>query len=259
MEDILASIRRIIADDQSRSLATASNAYRRAASLNVTPPPLPLTRLDEAELPAVKADVPSPFAALQDGPDFAAASSTSPGDAPARDEVEVDAPVLVARSAAQPHLNPPALPPTVEDDLSVIADIVNAGAASILNQPAPIAETAMTPVMDLTPEPDKSEAEPVVLSLHGFEAQPLPDRPEEAQQAAPATEPLVSPGVGASIEHSFQALATSVFLQNTASVEAMTRDMLRPLLKTWLDDNLPTIVERLVRIEIERVARGVRS
>jgi cell pole-organizing protein PopZ len=34
--------------------------------------------------------------------------------------------------------------------------------------------------------------------------------------------------------------------------------MLRPMLRAWLDDNLPTIVERLVRAEIERVARGSR-
>jgi cell pole-organizing protein PopZ len=34
--------------------------------------------------------------------------------------------------------------------------------------------------------------------------------------------------------------------------------MLRPMLKAWLDDNLPGIVERLVRQEIERMARGQR-
>jgi cell pole-organizing protein PopZ len=32
--------------------------------------------------------------------------------------------------------------------------------------------------------------------------------------------------------------------------------MLRPMLKEWLDDHLPDVVERLVRAEIERVARG---
>jgi cell pole-organizing protein PopZ len=32
--------------------------------------------------------------------------------------------------------------------------------------------------------------------------------------------------------------------------------MLRPMLKSWLDDNLPTLVERIVKAEIERVARG---
>jgi cell pole-organizing protein PopZ len=31
--------------------------------------------------------------------------------------------------------------------------------------------------------------------------------------------------------------------------------MLKSLLKQWLDDNLPALVERLVREEIERVAR----
>ena len=36
----------------------------------------------------------------------------------------------------------------------------------------------------------------------------------------------------------------------------LTREMLRPMLKAWLDDNLPAIVERLVSAEIERVARG---
>jgi hypothetical protein len=41
-------------------------------------------------------------------------------------------------------------------------------------------------------------------------------------------------------------------------MEAMARELLRPMLKEWLDDNLPTIVERLVRAEIERVARGPR-
>ena len=40
---------------------------------------------------------------------------------------------------------------------------------------------------------------------------------------------------------------------------ANVRELLRPLLKTWLDDNLPTMVERLVRAEIERVARGGRN
>jgi cell pole-organizing protein PopZ len=34
--------------------------------------------------------------------------------------------------------------------------------------------------------------------------------------------------------------------------------MLRPMLSDWLDDNLPKLVERLVREEIERVARGPR-
>jgi cell pole-organizing protein PopZ len=37
----------------------------------------------------------------------------------------------------------------------------------------------------------------------------------------------------------------------------MAEQMLRPMLQEWLDNNLPVLVERLVREEIERVARGV--
>jgi uncharacterized protein len=41
-------------------------------------------------------------------------------------------------------------------------------------------------------------------------------------------------------------------------LQKYAQEMLRPMLKQWLDDNLPVIVERLVRAEIERVARGGR-
>jgi cell pole-organizing protein PopZ len=36
----------------------------------------------------------------------------------------------------------------------------------------------------------------------------------------------------------------------------LVKEMLRPMLKGWLDDNLPSMVERIVRAEIERVSRG---
>ena len=47
--------------------------------------------------------------------------------------------------------------------------------------------------------------------------------------------------------------------QNQETMESLTRQLMQPLLKQWLDDNLPTLVEKLVRAEIERVARGGRG
>jgi cell pole-organizing protein PopZ len=47
-----------------------------------------------------------------------------------------------------------------------------------------------------------------------------------------------------------------VLVQNARTLEDLVREMLRPMLKSWLDDNLPGMVERLVRAEIERVSRG---
>ena len=41
------------------------------------------------------------------------------------------------------------------------------------------------------------------------------------------------------------------------TLEDLVREELRPLLKAWLDQNLTPLVERLVKREIERIARGV--
>lgn len=41
-------------------------------------------------------------------------------------------------------------------------------------------------------------------------------------------------------------------------MEEMTRDMLHPMLAAWLEENLPRLVERIVREEIERLARDAR-
>jgi uncharacterized protein len=54
----------------------------------------------------------------------------------------------------------------------------------------------------------------------------------------------------------FNTHLASRFVQQSDVIIGLTREMLRPMLKTWLDDNLPAIVERLVAVEIERVARG---
>lgn len=40
------------------------------------------------------------------------------------------------------------------------------------------------------------------------------------------------------------------------SLEDVTRDLLAPLLKAWLDENLPAIVEARVDEEVTRIARG---
>ena len=54
----------------------------------------------------------------------------------------------------------------------------------------------------------------------------------------------------------FNSLAATVIGQNARTLEDLVKEMLRPMLKSWLDDNLPGLVERIVRSEIERVSRG---
>jgi cell pole-organizing protein PopZ len=67
---------------------------------------------------------------------------------------------------------------------------------------------------------------------------------------------LLSAATTAAVDSAFNSLANTVLVQNSLTLEDIVREMLRPMLKSWLDDNLPNMVERMVRAEIERVARG---
>ena len=69
-------------------------------------------------------------------------------------------------------------------------------------------------------------------------------------------EPLLSPEADEAAALSFGALSADLEVRSAELADSMVRDMLRPMLKQWLDDNLPPMVERLVREEIQRVARG---
>jgi cell pole-organizing protein PopZ len=74
----------------------------------------------------------------------------------------------------------------------------------------------------------------------------------------PSEGPLLSPQASEAAALSFGALSAGLEARSAELADSMMRDMLRPMLKSWLDDNLPAIVERLVREEIQRVARGSR-
>ena len=67
---------------------------------------------------------------------------------------------------------------------------------------------------------------------------------------------LISAATISAVNSAFNTLAQTVLVQNGRTLEDLVREMLRPMLKVWLDDNLPSMVERLVRAEIERVSRG---
>ena len=85
---------------------------------------------------------------------------------------------------------------------------------------------------------------------------PTPYYPPEAY-SPPSQAALVSAQTAYQTQNSFQDLADSIMARATGDrgLENMTQDLLRGMLKQWLDDNLPDMVERLVREEIERVAR----
>ncbi len=80
---------------------------------------------------------------------------------------------------------------------------------------------------------------------------------EQAYYPVPQNQALMSAESAYAAQASFQALSNSLMAQlsGNGQLENMAREMLGPLLKNWLDDHLPPLVEKLVREEIERVAR----
>jgi Uncharacterized protein conserved in bacteria len=106
---------------------------------------------------------------------------------------------------------------------------------------------------------ERTIAEEAVPSLVASLSAALPPRqPEPAGAEQETRDELLSPQTGASVASSFEALTSNISGQGARTLEDLVREMLRPMLKAWLDDNLPALVERLVRQEIERVARGGR-
>ncbi len=105
--------------------------------------------------------------------------------------------------------------------------------------------------------PNSAVSNPAVSSSAGPKAAADPALEDAARAAIDAGREahLLSPAAGASVASAFNALAAARVLRNSDALAALTQDLLRPMLKAWLDDNLPALVERLVRAEIERVAR----
>ena len=181
------------------------------------------------------------------------------------------------RAAAEPDRAAPQRPRSPYDDVLDLARLVpsaDRGAPQAEPQEEPAVEppTNVTPLQHLADQGDyRPEAEAdggrALAGLRARMPEPAPREPAQDEDdhmldhSVPAlgdeTEgELLSAPLGASVMSAFETLAATVVLQNTPMLERVMRDLLRPMLKTWLDDNLPGLVERLVRSEIERVARG---
>ncbi|GGF55683.1 hypothetical protein GCM10007301_14150 [Azorhizobium oxalatiphilum] len=117
-------------------------------------------------------------------------------------------------------------------------------------QRAPVAQAVIPPRVVVEPEP--VAAAPV--------SRDLPEvRPVRVEiPAAPRRKELLSPSVDAAVAAAFGSLGSAALPEQGRTVEDLMKEILRPMLKTWLDENLPDIVEGLVRAEIERASRGGR-
>ena len=160
-------------------------------------------------------------------------------------------------AAPTPDALPAAVPPT-----AYAAPSVAEPAAPPVSAAAPpvAAPMALEPLV-LTEEmmvaaPEDSKPAPAVAEPPQFavpEPVPLP-------VMAPAADSLLAPAAAAAATAAVGQLLRAVSSERGAtvtrggpSIEDVVREELRPLLKDWLDQHLPPLVERLVRAEIERV------
>ena len=222
MEEILASIRRIIADDDASKTAKPAEAAAPSPAPNLTPSVTP-----KPAPPPPPSQPPRPAANNQDDIDAMLA--------------ELDRPAQPAPPAVAPAK--PAATPAPD-----VLDLTEAMAAPAPS-PAPNFRT-IDGASDVVfaDRPSQTQAEPTLRALEEarrqFTQNAMPDRT------------LLSNTASAAVDSAFNSLAHTVLVQNARTLEDLVKEMLRPMLKGWLDDNLPGLVERIVRAEIERVSRG---
>jgi len=188
-------------------------------------------------------------------------------DDPTRSQPKASEPVPPPRPAPPPpKMAPPPLPePEPEQDE---IDSMLAQLEQVSRKPPPPVEEPVSDILDLTEQMAAPEEAPAFRTIDGqsdvvFEEsppEPEPPPPRMAEPPRPAhgngDHGLISATTHAAVDSAFNTLAQTVLVQNGRTLEDLVREMLRPMLKTWLDDNLPSMVERLVRAEIERVSRG---
>jgi uncharacterized protein len=210
MEEILASIRRIIADDDGGKSAK---------------PPEPA------------APKPPPAAAVPSRP---APPPAPPPPATANKQSDIDA--MLADLDAAPKAAPKPAPPKPAAAPPPAADVLDLTEANVAATPPP------GPAPSFRTIDGDSD---VVFTDRAAEPHPV----EEPRKIQP-TPTLISNTTAAAVDSAFNTLAATVLGQNARTLEDLVKEMLRPMLKSWLDDNLPGLVERIVRAEIERVSRG---
>jgi cell pole-organizing protein PopZ len=162
----------------------------------------------------------------------------------------------IRRIIAEDDSDKPAQRPAEAAGVDIASDEIGSSlsAPRSLREPAP--QEASAPSDSPSSDISKMNRAATILGL----AETTSPSPRSAG-FDPAPAPTAAPGDArsiddAAVDSAFNALAQTVLVHNARTLEDLVREMLRPMLKVWLDDNLPGMVERLVRAEIERVSRG---
>lgn len=180
----------------------------------------------------------------------AAAAGPAPVQAAREPEPEPE-PVAASAAVDEPQPEPE---PTPEDDVLELTEAYEPPAAESIGD------------LDVTSADDEPEPFPSAPASEPVFAEAAVEGPTPEAPAAPTSsyDSLVGDSAAASAAAAFAGLATSVkkpeptepSVPSGPTLDELARSLLRPMLKEWLDANLPAIVEAQVRKEVERIARS---
>lgn len=132
---------------------------------------------------------------------------------------------------------------------------------------APKAEDDSDDILDLTnkveDEPDAvlidEEPEPEIIMDDPPEPEPVP----EPVSVEVSDDDLISEPAKAASIHALGKLSDNMYVEKQShmagiTLEDITRDLMRPILKEWLDTNLPDLVERVVQQEIQKITKNMK-
>jgi len=236
MEEILASIRRIIADDESKPPIAETPSSPPAQAK----PEKPAAAAPPAKAPVMNDIPPSAISAAQAAaPALPPAKPAAPAPTASNNQDDIDALLNGLDEATTPAEIRPPLP---DGDVFELTDEMA------------VPDTPQPSFHKVDPEDDLEFTE--TAAAKALHRPPTFEPPPFESPAAPPPQQILSRSTVSAVESAFNTLANTVLSNNARTLEDLVKEMLRPMLKSWLDDNLPGLVERIVKAEIERVSRG---
>lgn len=193
-----------------------------------------------------------------------ATSEAAKANEPSMEEILASIRKIIADDQPSPAPQRAPLPEVEEDraqDDAADDDVLDLASIVMTQTGAPMLGEVSPDDIDFVPEGTRAAPVPEPEPVRQREPEPEPVAPVFAPPHATEQlreEQLLSSGTDASVAAAFGNLSHTILSANARTLDDLVAEMLRPMLKNWLDDNLPSLVERLVRAEIERVARGGR-
>jgi cell pole-organizing protein PopZ len=249
MDEILSSIRQIIADDD-------------AAAVPKKPSPPPISAVDPVPVPRPAPPPVAPMPAPQMAePEPLALTPAQmlreepPAERPAAAISFSD--ILGGEEEASEETALSGAPLVDPEDITFENDDM-AGGGSMFSVPVEEVEEPAPPPPPLAPAPAPAP-------IARMAPPPIPRAAPSVARAAPMPDPtlsrdmaekLLEPTTDAVVKSNFAKLNGLSMVGSGVTLDALMRDMLRPMLKDWLDENLPALVERMVEKEIARISRG---